>query len=338
MSRDRECLMKKFSHFKSRKGPFLNLCEDRIFRFFLKSDPSLSLLRSLLETFLPLPKGRKIRKIKIVDPVIESQKKGGKQVILDLRVQLDNKEWVNVEMQAFPQEGFLKRAIYYLTKIFGGLLPKGEKYTEIHSAYSLIFAGFVMFKDSEDHIHTFSLRSDKHPFRRLSDALNITVVELVKFLEKNPKNLVDMKAAWCYLLKESGGMSMKEAQILSEKGEDMKQATDHLIRLSKDEKAMLYEEALFKEKADRLSREDYVRKEGRQEGMQQGRQEGMQQGRQEGMQQGRQEGIEQGMQQGRQDRDREVVLNMLQKGLDISLISEVTGLSPEEIKKLRNGN
>ena len=73
---------------------------------------------------------------------------------------------------------------------------------------------------------------------------------------------------------------------------------------------MLYEEALFKEKADRLSREDYVRKEGRQEGMQ----------------------------QGRQDRDREVVLNMLQKGLDISLISEVTGLSPEEIKKLRNGN
>ena len=64
-------------------------------------------------------------------------------------------------------------------------------------------------------------------------------MELIKFLEKNPKNLVDRKAAWCYLLKESGSMSMKEAQILAETGEDMKQATDHLIQLSKDEKAML---------------------------------------------------------------------------------------------------
>ena len=331
-------LMTKFSPFKLKKGPFLNLCEDRIFRFFLKSDPSLSLLRSLLETFLPLPKGRKIRKIKIVDPVIESQKKGGKQVILDLRVQLDNKEWVNVEMQAFPQEGFVKRAIYYLTRIFGGFLPKGKKYTEIHSAYSLIFAGFVMFKDSEDHIHSFSLRSDKPPFRRLSDALSITVVELVKFLEKNPKNLVDMKAAWCYLLKESGDMSMKEAQVLAEKGEDMKQATDHLIRLSKDQKAMLYEEGLFREKADRLSREDYVRKQGQQEGRQQGRQEGRQKGRQEGMQKGRQEGMQQGIKQGGLKKEREVVLNMLSKNLPIDLISEVTGLSPEEIKKLQNGS
>ena len=32
----------------------------------------------------------------------------------------------------------------------------------------------------------------------------------------------------------------------------MKQTTDHLIQLSKDQKAMLYEEGLFREKADRL--------------------------------------------------------------------------------------
>ena len=299
--------MTKFSHFKSKKSPFLNLCEDRAFKSFFKTN--LSLLRSLLETFLPLPKGRKIENIQLVDPIIESQKEDGKQVILDLRVQLDNKEWVNVEMQAFPQKGFEKRSVYYLTRMFGGFLPKGEKYTEIHSAYSLIFAGFLMFKSSEDHIHSFSLRSDKHPFFRLSDALNITVVELSKFLEKNPENLVDMRASWCYLLKESGDMSMKEAQILSEKGEDMKQATDNLIRLSKDEKAMLYEEGLFREKADRLAREDYVRE----------------------------EGMEKGRQEGRQDRDREVVLNMLRNNLNISLICKVTGLSLEEIKKLQNG-
>ena len=48
-----------------------------------------------------------------------------------------------------------------------------------------------------------------------------------------------------------------------------------------------------------------------------------------GMERGRQEGIERGRQA--------VILNMLKKKLDVSLISEVTGLSEEEIKKLKNG-
>ena len=43
---------------------------------------------------------------------------------------------------------------------------------------------------------------------------------------------------------------------------------------------------------------------------------------------------EEGRQEGIQKRDREVVLNMLKKKLDVSFISEVTGLSEEEIKKL----
>ena len=48
---------------------------------------------------------------------------------------------------------------------------------------------------------------------------------------------------------------------------------------------------------------------------------------------GRQEGIQEGIHKGRQA----VILNMLKKKLNVSLISEVTGLSEEEIKKLKNG-
>ena len=43
------------------------------------------------------------------------------------------------------------------------------------------------------------------------------------------------------------------------------------------------------------------------------------------MQKGRQEGVQ---------KRNEIVLNMLKKKLDVSFISEVTGLSEEEIKKL----
>ena len=57
-------------------------------------------------------------------------------------------------------------------------------------------------------------------------------------------------------------------------------------------------------------------------------------GRWEGLRKGRQEGRQEGLQAGRQ----EVILNMLKKRLDISLISEVTGLPVKKIKALKNGS
>ena len=89
---------------------------------------------------------------------------------------------------------------------------------------------------------------------------------------------------------------------------------------------------------------EHFKEEGRQEGIQKGMQRGMQKGRQEGiqkgMQKGRQEGIQKGiqrgMQKGRQEGMQQVVLNMLKKQTDIAFISEVTGLSEEEIRKIQN--
>ena len=50
------------------------------------------------------------------------------------------------------------------------------------------------------------------------------------------------------------------------------------------------------------------------------------------------EGRKQGMQQGREEERRQVILNMLQNKLDISLITKVTGLPEAEIIKLKNGS
>ena len=46
---------------------------------------------------------------------------------------------------------------------------------------------------------------------------------------------------------------------------------------------------------------------------------------------------EEGRQEGRQEGQRELILKMLKEELGISLVSKVTGLSEEEIKKLKNG-
>jgi len=58
---------------------------------------------------------------------------------------------------------------------------------------------------------------------------------------------------------------------------------------------------------------------------------GREQGLAEGIEQGRAEGRAEGIEQGRA----EIVLYMLAKGLDIAAVSELTGLSVEEIRTLQ---
>ena len=59
-------------------------------------------------------------------------------------------------------------------------------------------------------------------------------------------------------------------------------------------------------------------------------------GVQEGIQRGMQQGILQGRQEERQVRDKQIVLNMLKEQADMNFICKVTGLSQQEINKLKN--
>lgn len=59
--------------------------------------------------------------------------------------------------------------------------------------------------------------------------------------------------------------------------------------------------------------------------------------REKGIQEGMRKGIRKGIRKGRQEGRQEVVLNMLKEKTQVSFISKVTGLSKDEIRKLKNG-
>ena len=71
----------------------------------------------------------------------------------------------------------------------------------------------------------------------------------------------------------------------------------------------------------------YGRKEGWQEGLEEGRQEGLKEGRQAGMQAGREQGFTEGVMQ--------TAKKLLDIGLSVENISKATGLSCNEIEKLK---
>lgn len=77
-----------------------------------------------------------------------------------------------------------------------------------------------------------------------------------------------------------------------------------------------------------------ARRDGLQSGYLEGRQQGTRDGMQEGLQKGIKKGIQKGIQKGMHRKAIETARVMILKGYDISTISEITGLSEEEIRGL----
>ena len=57
-------------------------------------------------------------------------------------------------------------------------------------------------------------------------------------------------------------------------------------------------------------------------------------GEQRGLEQGRKQGIEQGIGQGREEEARAIVLHMLDQGIEIATIAQLTGISLEKVKNI----
>ena len=73
------------------------------------------------------------------------------------------------------------------------------------------------------------------------------------------------------------------------------------------------------------------KKEGLTEGMKQGLEDGLKQGLEEGMKQG----LKDGLKQGESKRNAEIAKEMLKKGFEVSIISEITKLNKKEIEEIK---
>ncbi len=332
----------KRTHFpKKPQTPFrpIDLTKDITFQYFFKKHPSS--LISLLQTFLPLPKGQKIKKIQVLDPGLLPEREHHKYSFMDLKLLLNTGESVNVEMQNFTEPHFLKRTLFYLSRLYSERLKKAQAYESLHTAYSLIFTKFDLFKESEEYYSSFSMRRDKSPHFPFDKSLRIVTVELSKFKKERQSDLLDLMERWCYVLKRSGVMSEGEVHALKAGGgKDMKEAMGHFMKLTQSERERLWEEQRQKSEWIWQGRLEHARSQGLKQGLTEGVQEGHKQGRKEGLtegvRQGHEKGVTEGMQQGLKEGQLKVALKMLKKQMPLSAISEFVGLSEEELKQLKN--
>ena len=77
------------------------------------------------------------------------------------------------------------------------------------------------------------------------------------------------------------------------------------------------------------------REEGREEGHKVGKEEGLKEGREEGREEGRKEGKEEGKEEGLKEGQSKIAMNLIRLGASCEIIVQATGLSEEEVSRLK---
>ena len=142
----------------------------------------------------------------------------------------------------------------------------------------------------------------------LTDNIRIIYLELRKYLI-NSYNYNDKLTKWVDFLTNPIDLEKKTFE-----DEDIEKARKTLNYISTNDEERLIIDKIIEGRNDYYSAKNIAREEGREEGLK----EGLKEGREEGEKKGK----------------IEIAKNMLKEGLDVNLISKLSGLSVKEIEEL----
>ena len=172
--------------------------------------------------------------------------------ILDLELNIDDREKVDVEIQLVNRSNFVERLLFYFSKLYSKEIERGKGYNQAKRVvlvaildYNLELLSFT--KEMET---IWKLREEKNKEAVLTDAIEIHIISLNKVKNSYIENKTDLKAQWMLFLDDPNS---KEVLEIMKKNKEIKEASVEVKKLSKDEKlqrlAFLREKAILDEKS-----------------------------------------------------------------------------------------
>ena len=229
--------------------------------------------------------------------------------ILDVKAILDGKIPCDIEIQVVPFDNIIKRLVFYWSKLYLKTINSGESYDNLQKVIVILIADFD-FKKIEnlkdiDNFHTkWQITSDGASKHILTDILEIHIISLKlvekyfkKSYNKDDKNLI----RWLKFIKEPSLLEEKDMENVN-----IKEAKEQLDELKKSKYEQELAEYRMKEIRDKKAIESY----------------------------GFNTGKEEGRKEGKKEKQIEIAKKMLKENMDIKLISKLTSLTENEIRKL----
>jgi len=233
-----------------------------------------------------------------------------------------------VEMQAGFYKNYIQRSKFYAFHRLNTMVKKGLfKYENLKKIYSIVFIGNKIFPKSELYYHFGTLKNQIG--ENLDDQITHVIVEISKF-EKKLEDIHTNLDKLIYLMKNLETI-IKEANLPPFLSEDwIEQALLKLDKVQMTPQQRMFFEMTMAKQASMLEMKQAEDKRLAKKAIKKGLKQGIKQGIEQGMKQG----IEQGLVEGTQKATNEIAIKMKEKGMDVSIISELTGLTIETIEKL----
>ena len=276
-----------------------------------------------------------------------------RKAIFDVLCRTEDGKTFLVEMQRGYQKHFFERALFYTSF---PIMKQGKKALAEEargnrpwdfSLDGVFFLGILNFKYEDDEMTEHRYRLLEATSKKLmTDKLEFVFVEVEKF-DKSEDELETDLDKWLYLLKNMSNL-LKRPERLRDRIFTKLFDVAELAQLD-DEDRIKYIKAMNTER-DTYNQIEYARETGREEGreeghkvgkeegLKEGREEGHKEGKEEGLKEGRKEGKEEGIKEGREEGAKrnscDIAKRMLEKWIDVETISELTGLTEEEISEL----
>ena len=277
---------------------YLDPKNDVVFKKIFGQHPNI--LMSFLNSMLPLAEGHEIVELEYLSPEMIPETFLEKFTSVDVRCRDSRGRQFLVEMQMNWTTAFKQRVLFNASKAYVTQAEKGFEYSHLKPVYALNLINQNYLPESPDYYHHYAVVHLQDNHEKL-DGLEFVFVELPKFKSKNITEK-RLQVLWLRFLTEINEQAERISDELLENPE-IQQAINFVYEasLSKDEKD------LYDRNWDRISSEKTILTEVRAEGIAVGKAEGK----------------------------IEVALNLIAAGVSMDIVMQATGLSRNEIEKLR---
>ena len=290
-------------HIEQLLDPKIDYVFKRIFGYIGNEEITKELISSIIQ--------KEISDIKLDNnTILEKDLLDDKVGILDIRAKIEDKINCDIEMQIVDRKNIEKRILYYWSKLYSLNLKSGKDYEELEKVIVILITDYEIdsLREIKKYETKWNIREEEYQKVILTEVMEFYIIELPKYEKYKEKTKNNKLNKWIRFIREPGGIEMGEDKAIEK-------AKQVLEEISKDKRERYLAELREKYILDQKAIEDA--------------------GYDKGLRDGISQGINQGLDQGRTEQKKKIAKNLLKLNMSIEQIKEVTGLTEEEIKKLK---
>lgn len=315
-------------HLEPDDNKIYSMLNDFAFQWLFNRLGQEKITMSLINALLQLENEQRIEELELLNPFHPRRLRDQKLTIVDVKARDGRGNWYCIEAQVHQQDAFISRTAFYVAGLYRDQLNAGSGYAVLMPATCIAILNFDLFKQSKQVHEAFEFRNRTGDIT-LPETMALHYIDLTKFDPDKPRRLKTNFEKWLHVMKLHriyGIIGTKVPESIASE-EHLLMAIQEFQRLNADEKMRRRMADREKEATDLAIIKGAVRK------------QALAEGEKIGIEKGEKIGVEKGERIAREkaERDRrDLVLRMIDKGFQLEIIVEVTGLKPDEINRLRS--